>query len=72
MSDDANAKKDKLKKLLGNELVMINVGAKKKITRMGIQSDRRARWLYISHYIENVLQLFYHDQSKCVGTSLAV
>ena len=64
--------KSNLKKILKKELVMNDLGVEKKLSRIEIRSDRRARWLYISHYIEKVLQSFYRDQSKRVGTSLAV
>ena len=39
---DADVRKDNLKKLLENEFVMNDLGAKKKIKRMEIMSDRRA------------------------------
>lgn len=38
---------------------------------MTYRSDKRAGWLYISHYFEKVLWSFYCDQSKLV-TSLVV
>ena len=42
MSGDANIGKDNIMNPLENELVMNNLGDEKKITRMEIQSDRRA------------------------------
>lgn len=61
VSDDADARKYNLEKLLENKFVMIDLGTGKKIVRMEIRRGRRAGELYISHYIDKVLQSFYFD-----------
>ena len=63
-----------LKATLKNEFEMKDLGAAKKMLGIDIQRDRRTGRLCISQqkYIEKFTQSFNSDQSKLVGTPLAV